>query len=201
MPLLLLDLTGVLFDYDGPARMAAVAAATGRTVDDVRGRLFADGFFARCVRGEITEAQQRRHFRDALGWDAPDAEVDRVWSTGWTPRQATLDLLGELSAEVDRAVLTNNDPIMRAALGTQFPQLTAVVTTMLSAEQVGAPKPRREAFAGTLTLLGAAARDTHFIDDTRANVEAAIGVGIRARRFVDTEQLRADLADWGLLDG
>lgn len=201
MPLLLLDLTGVLFDYDGPARTAAVAEATGRSYDEVRERVFRSGFFARCIRGEITEAQEREYFRVELGWDAPDDEVDRIWATGWTPRRPTLDILGGLSAGVDRALLTNNDPIMRVALGTRFPELSAVVTTMLSAEHVGAAKPERVAFTGALSLLGAAAADTHFVDDTAANVEAAVGLGIRARRYVGDDQLRADLADWGLLAG
>lgn len=199
VPLLLLDLTGVLFDYDGTSRTAAVAQATGRSYDEVRERLFRSGFFARCIRGEVSEAQERDFFRETLGWSASDAEVNRVWATGWTPRKDTLDVLLELAPAVDRALLTNNDPIMRAALGTEFPELTAVVTTMLSAEHVGAAKPERAAFTGALSLLGASARDTHFVDDTAANVEAAIGVGIRAKRFIDTEQLRADLDDWGLL--
>lgn len=201
MPLLLIDLTGVLFDYDGQARTNAVAQATGRSYDEVRERLFRSGFFARCIRGQVTEAQEREFFRSTLGWQASDAEVNRVWSTGWTPRQDTLDVLSELSTGVDRVLLTNNDPIMRVALGTEFPQLVAVVPTMLSAEHVGAAKPERAAFTGALSLLGADARDAHFVDDTEANVEAAIGVGIRARRFIDADQLRADLADWGLLAG
>lgn len=201
VPLLLLDLTGVLFDYDGQARTAAVAEATGRSYDEVRDVVFRSGFFARCIRGEVTEAQQRDYFRDALGWHATNDDVERIWSTGWTPREATLDVLADVPDSVGRALLTNNDPVMRVALSTQFPALTKVVTTMLSAEHVGAAKPARTAFTKAMELLGANPRDTYFIDDSQANVDAAIGVGIRAARFIDTDQLRVDLSAWGLLGG
>jgi putative hydrolase of the HAD superfamily len=199
VPLLLLDLTGVLFDYHPRARTEALAAATGVPYDEVRARLFTNGFFAQCIRGEVTEAQERDYFRAQLDWHAPDEEVNRIWATGWTPRMDTLALLGAVPRTVERALLTNNDPVMRVALGTEFPALTDVVTTMLSAENLGAAKPERAAFTRALELLGAQPEDAHFVDDTAANVEAAIGVGIRARQFVHNEQLRADLLDWGLL--
>jgi HAD superfamily hydrolase (TIGR01509 family) len=197
--LLLLDLTGVLFDYDARARTAALSAATGIPTETVRDLIFRSGFFARCVRGEVTEAQERLFFRTTLDWDAPDEEVDQVWATGWTSRPDTLAVLEQVPRTVERALLTNNDPVMRHALGTLYPELTAHVTTMLSSEQLGAAKPAPAAFTRALELLGASADDTHFIDDTLENVQGARGVGIRSAQFRDPAQMRADLQRWGLI--
>jgi HAD superfamily hydrolase (TIGR01509 family) len=198
--ILLLDLTGVLFDYDARARTAALCAATGIPTETVRDLIFRSGFFASCVRGEVSEADERAFFRAALEWDAADDEVDRVWATGWTSRPDTLAVLEQVPRTVERALLTNNDPVMRHALGTLYPELTAHVTTMLSSEQLGAAKPAPAAFTRALELLGASAHEAHFIDDTLENVEAAQGVGIRSAKFRDPAQMHADLRRWGLID-
>ena len=200
MRVLLLDLTGVLFDYDARARTTALSEATGLDGETVRDLIFRSGFFAACVRGEITEAQQRAHFRQALNWEAPDHEVDSVWATGWTSRADILDVIAEVPGTVERALVTNNDPVMTRALGTIYPELTAVITTLLSSEQLGAAKPAPAAFTRALELVGAQPHEAHFIDDTWANVEAARGVGINAAQFLSASQLRDDLARWGLLD-
>lgn len=199
MTILLLDLTGVLFDYDSRARTAALAEATGVSGDHVRELIFRSGFFARCVAGDIDEAQQRAALRELLRWDVDDETMEQVWSTGWTPRQDTLDVLGELPAAIDRALLTNNDAVMRQALLTRYPQLSALAAPILCAAQLGAAKPRPQAFTSALSILGVGPDDARFVDDTMANVEAARRVGIRSAQFLDPQQLRRDLQGWGLL--
>jgi HAD superfamily hydrolase (TIGR01509 family) len=197
--LLLLDLTGVLFDYDARARTAALSQATGIPTESVRDLIFRSGFFASCVRGEVSEGDERAFFRTALSWDAPDDEVDRVWATGWTSRPDTLAVLADVPRSVERALLTNNDPVMRHALGALYPELTEHVTVMLSSEQLGAAKPAPAAFTRALELLDASATEAHFIDDTLENVEGARSVGIQSAQFRDPAQLRADLQRWGLI--
>ena len=200
MTILLLDLTGVLFDYDSSARTAALADATGVPGDQVRELIYRSGFFGRCVAGEVGEAQQRAFFRETLRWDVDDDTMDKVWSTGWTPRQDTLDVVRELPRTVDRALVTNNDAVMRHALLTRYPEVSDVIATILCAAQLGAAKPSARAFTSALAILRVNAEDARFVDDTAANVEAARRVGIRSAQFVDPEGLRGDLRAWGLID-
>lgn len=194
--ILLLDLTGVLYDYSHRARVAALAQASGRSPAQVEDIVFASGFFRRCVRGQMDEPAMREYLGQELGLHG-DA-LDRAWPGGWTPRTAAMQLLRRLHPDVERALVTNNDALMTALLRTAEP-IGALVPRMLCSGDLGVGKPDPGAFSAALRILGVRAEDARFVDDTRANVAAAASLGIQSAHTPDTAAFEAALRGWGLL--
>jgi len=60
-------------------------------------------------------------------------------------------------------------------------------------------KPDPAIYALALDRFGLAPQEAFFIDDNRANVEAAAAMGIHAHHFTEAESLRTALARYGLL--
>lgn len=196
MPILLLDLTGVLYDYSHRARVEALSAASGREPAQIEETVFGSGFFRRCVRGQIDEVGMLAYLGAELGVRG-DA-LDAAWAGGWTPRPAAMDVLRRLRPDVDRALVTNNDPLMTRILRTGDP-IGELVPRMLCSGDLGASKPDPGAFAAALRLLGVRAAQARFVDDTRANAEAARSLGIDAAHTPDVRAFEQALVDWDLL--
>lgn len=196
MPILLLDLTGVLYDYSHRARVEALCGSSGKTADRVEEVVFRSGFFGQCVRGRIDEAGMVAHLGAELGLHGDVLDV--AWAGGWTPRPGAMDVLRRLRPDVDRALVTNNDPLMTRILRTADP-IGQLVPRMLCSGDLGASKPDPGAFAAALRLLGVRAAAARFVDDTAANAEAARTLGIDAAHTPDLEAFEQALVDWDLL--
>lgn len=196
MPILLLDLTGVLYDYSHRARIDALCTASGQAPAQVEEIVFGSGFFRRSIRGQVDEAGMVAYLSTQLG--VAGEALDEAWSGGWTPRPAAMDVLRRVRPEVDRALVTNNDPLMTRILRTADP-IGTLVPRMLCSGDLGASKPDPGAFAAALRLLGVRAAQARFVDDTRANADAARTLGIDAAHTPDLEAFEQALADWGLL--
>ena len=196
MPILLLDLTGVLYDYSHRARVDALCAASGQDPAHIEEVVFGSGFFRSCVRGRIDEAGMLAYLGAELGLIG--AALDDAWAGGWTPRPAAMDVLRRLRPDVDRALVTNNDPLMTRILRTADP-IGELIPRMLCSGDLGASKPDPGAFAAALRLLGVRAAHARFVDDTRANADAARTLGIDSAHTPDLEALEQALVDWDLL--
>ena len=64
--------------------------------------------------------------------------------------------------------------------------------------ELGVAKPDASIYRFTLERLGSNAEETLFIDDKRANVEAARALGMQAVEFATRERLREQLVEMGL---
>lgn len=196
MPILLLDLTGVLYDYSHRARIDALCTASSRPREQVEEIVFGSGFFRRCIQGRIDEAGMVDYLGAQLGLRGE--ALDGAWSSGWTPRPGAMALLRRLRPEVDRALVTNNDALMTRILRTADP-IGELVPRMLCSGDLGASKPDPGAFAAALRLLGVRAAQARFVDDTTANADAARTLGIDSAHTPDLAALEQALADWDLL--
>jgi 2-haloacid dehalogenase len=82
----------------------------------------------------------------------------------------------------------------------RFPFLEWFDGLVVSGEE-GVIKPDRRIFELLLDRFGLVAGSTLFVDDSRANVDAARAVGMDAVQFRGAGRLRRNLAARGLLDG
>lgn len=103
-------------------------------------------------------------------------KVGEKYSTG---------LLSNAPGEYLRGILVDND-------------LERLFETIVISSEIGMVKPDRNIFEYILDKMDAVAQETIFIDDSPLNVEGAKAVGINAIRFESPEQLRKDLATFGV---
>jgi 2-haloacid dehalogenase len=134
--------------------------------------------------------------------------AERIWA--WTQRteemvsgpiEETVEILRELrAAGVPCYALTNMETWTYPGRRERYPFLTWFDGTVVSGFE-GIAKPDPRIFELLLDRFGLTAARTLLIDDSRANVEAARGVGMQAIEFESPAALRHSLEDAGLLDG
>lgn len=196
---LLLDLDGVLADYDRDVRIDTLAQLTGSSSAAVRAAIYESGIEEAGDAGEL-DAQA---YLDALG----HALGTPVTADNWTMarRAATrvrtdmLALIASLADRIEPGLLTNNGWLMAQQLPAIAPALFPLFAgRAFCAAQFGAAKPAAAAYRGCLAALGAPASETLFVDDSLTNVEGARAAGLHAHHFVDLERFRQELAARGL---
>jgi 2-haloacid dehalogenase len=133
--------------------------------------------------------------------------AEQIWA--WTQRseemvggpiEASVEILRALQAAgVPCYALTNMEAWTYPARRERYPFLRCFDGTLVSGFE-GVAKPDPRVFELLLDRFGLDRSRTLFIDDSRANVQAARRVGLQAVRFESPEQLRSVLQDAGLLE-
>jgi HAD superfamily hydrolase (TIGR01509 family) len=198
---LLMDLAGVVCHFDRQVRLDALAEAAGVSSARAQAAIYEDGLSERFDRGEYTAAEICDALREALGLQAADDEIARLWATAFTPDDAVLDLIDRVRPEVTRSLLTNNDALLRDFMPTVLPTVHARFGLPLFSSLTRALKPSPAAYTQALTLLGATPGESFFVDDSEANVRGAREVGLTAVQFTTAEQLERDWRAAGLVSG
>jgi 2-haloacid dehalogenase len=149
-----------------------------------------------------------RSFDDGIAELLPrhpeEAHLIRAWKDRWEemlagPIHGTVAILEELhAAGVALHALTNwsaeTFPIGRR----HYPFLDRFRTILVSGqERIVKPDPR--IFHLLIERTGVVPQRTVFIDDSQKNADAAAGLGFKAIRFTDPENLRARLSELGAL--
>jgi putative hydrolase of the HAD superfamily len=196
---LLLDLAGVLCRFDSTARLGRLAAASRLETAEVDERLYGSGIVDRCDRGELDAAGIRDVLREQLGLDCDDVELAQLWASAFTPDDQVLAVIDSVAPGVTRALLTNNDALLRDTLPLVLPAVHARIAIPLFSATTRATKPSPSAYATALAVLGATPADVLFVDDSEANVDGARRMGITTVHFTSAQALRSELARAGLL--
>jgi putative hydrolase of the HAD superfamily len=184
------DDSGVPFEDLGKA-MAKVAASSGEHP------LF------ELEKGRITEAEFLGAIEAELGGGVRLGSLRETYFAHLRPNEPMIGYMRELRERGLRmAILTNNvrewEPHWRAKL----PDIDEIFEVVVDSAFVGMRKPDPAIYELTLERLGDGLRaeECVFVDDNDVNVEAAAKLGMRAVRFRDSEQARAEL-DAILADG
>jgi putative hydrolase of the HAD superfamily len=196
---LLLDLAGVLCRFDSVARIERLAAVSGLEAPEVDQRLYGCGIVDQCDRGELDAASIRGVLREQLGLECDDLELARLWASAFTPDDEVLAVIDAVAPGVTRALLTNNDALLRDALPLVLPAVHARIAVPLFSATTRVTKPSPAAYAAALAVLGAAPADVLFVDDSESNIEGARRMGIPTVHFSSVASLHSELARAGLL--
>jgi putative hydrolase of the HAD superfamily len=76
-------------------------------------------------------------------------------------------------------------------------KLHEIFRAFLSSCYLGQVKPDEELYLNAMGIAGCVAEDAVFVDDRAVNVETALKLGLKAIKFNDLDQLRADLGKLG----
>ncbi len=192
--LVLFDLGGVACRFRPARRLAALAAATGLAEGEIRARVWDSGLDAEMDRGRYGLADACRAVADALGRAlAPDALL-QAWARAFEPDPEVLALVGAARRARRVALLTDNGPILLAAVPRHLPALASGFDSLLFSCELGAVKPLPECFAAALRRADVRPEEALLIDDAPANVAGARAYGLRASLFSGVAPLGRELA-------
>jgi putative hydrolase of the HAD superfamily len=200
-------LTWVVFDYGGvictpqpDADVAALAAAVGVPVPELRGPYWA--YRLSYDRAELDGRTYWHKVAAALGLSFPApqvAELIRLDIASWLHlREGTVALLEDLAAAGHRLALLSNAPADFAGVMVEQP-VSRFFEHLAFSCFLGSVKPEPECYRAVLAMLGARPADVVFIDDRPENVAGAAAVGIHGVHFTTPEAVRTALAGHGVL--
>lgn len=147
--------------------------------------------------GRISDSQFTEQMSDALepilGHRPEFREFGLTFFEALHPNVAMIDLIREVRRNGYRsALLTNNvkewEPLWRSML-----PVDELFETVVDSGFVGCRKPDPRIYEITLSRIGLPPEACVFIDDMEINCEAAQDLGMKAIRFRETAQVKAEL--------
>jgi putative hydrolase of the HAD superfamily len=183
-PVLLVDLGGVLFEFDHPHRLNVLGDCLDLPPAHVDALLWKSGFSADCDAGRYPDAGAVRiEIRHITGYDGSGEDLDSAWCSAFRPDPAVLDLLAERQTPIALGIFTNNGPLEEEALVRLHPQAFEPFECRFFCHRLSANKPDEAVFRQVSDLLGESAGEIRFIDDSADNVDAARRCGWTAVEY------------------
>ncbi|AWH26471.1 HAD-IA family hydrolase [Stenotrophomonas sp. YAU14D1_LEIMI4_1] len=197
--LLLLDVDGVLLQYQRAQRVLYLAQALQRSTAQVQAALFDSGLETAYDAGQVSTEDYLAQLGHAL-----DVSVDvPTWiaarRAACRPQAAVVQRLLALDDGLPLAVLTNNGPLMAQVLPELLPELHArLQPRVLCSGMLGGRKPDPAVFKRALQRLDADPGHTLFVDDLFVNVRGARAAGLHAETVRDGRGLGKVLKRYGV---
>lgn len=196
------DLGGVILRTDDPAPRQLLAERLGYTYAELDSIVFNNPISQKAERGLATPEQVWGEIGQKL--QIPDHEVAyflREFFAGDTVDKTLIQFIGQIHAQHQTALLSNTwrkdlDRYIKEDL--HFPDIFDLV---ISSAKIGIAKPDARIFQLTLQTLGVRPDEAIFVDDNRANIEAAAQLGMQAIRFLNRDQCLRDLLAYLQLPG
>ncbi len=187
--ILILDLSGVLLEFDPGARLAALSQASGLTPADIQARVFESGLSPGWDRGaRDSAAGVRADLRSAIGFAGSDQALDDAWSLAFRPMPEAVALLPQ-TPDPTLVAFSNNGPLEEEILTARHPEAFRGFGARWMTHRLGATKPDPRAYRELELRLGVEPGEITFLDDSPANVEAAAAAGWQAELCRSTQDL------------
>ena len=196
--LLLLDVNGVLYEYDPELRIAALARRLGVDDDAVRDALFTSGLEDRSDAGEIGPDTYLAEAGRALGVEVGRAPWADALIAAVRPKADVLAVLRSVAGQVRLATLSNNGLLVRDLFDRIYPAVAELGAEGHVAAEFGESKPDRDVYLDACAALGVDPARTAFVDDKAANADGAASAGLRSHHFTGADRLVDFLRDLGL---
>lgn len=192
---LLVDLGGVLFEFDHAHRLEELGRCLGLTPDRVDQLLWASGFSADCDAGRYPDAAAvRAGVREITGYTGTDADLDVAWCSAFRPDQQVFGLLTEHRGRLRYGVFTNNGPLEEEVLTRLYVETFAIFADRFFCHRLTANKPDLAVYRQVTGLLGVPPGSIRFVDDGADNVDAATRCGWAAAEYHQLSDLAALLS-------
>ena len=192
---LLVDLDGVVRTWD-PRITAQAETRHGLPTGSIAATAFAVDLLLRVVTGRITDDSWRdevtARLESAHGPTARAAVLDWSEPVGEVDRQV-LGIVREVRRRMPVVLVTNATSRLSRDLSAL--SLDAEFDAVVNSSEVGVAKPAAGIFLRACELVGAAPDGSLFVDDSAANVDAAVALGFSGHVFESVDGLRAFLAN------
>ena len=197
---LVMDLGGVTCRWLPDRRLTALSELCGLPAETIDQLVFVSGFDDAGERGRFSRDEFVGELLSLLGLiSTPDlADAARgAWAVAFEPDARVLKLVRAASCRA--ALFTNNGPLLEAALIEDLTEVGNAFSQFLFSWRLGTTKPDPAAFERATERLDVDPGAIFFVDDSQANVDAAVAAGWRAHRYTNSLNLQAALTDVGLL--
>ncbi len=193
---ILFDLGGVVCRFQPQRRLAALAAASDLSPDEVRARIWDSGFDAECDRGRFTARGIHERVMELIGLRMSYDDFRAAWALAFEPDPDVLAVVDALRPRVRTALLTDNGPVLLDAMPLIFPDIARRFNPLLFSCALGALKPSRALFDAALARLREPKEAVLLVDDSPRVVEGARSYGLAAVRFTGAAALAGGLAPY-----
>ena len=122
------------------------------------------------------------------------AEFVPIWTDIFTENLEVSQIILSLKREYRLGLLSNTDPLHFPYILSKFPIVRLFERWILSYE-VGFKKPAIEIFRKAIEWASVEPEKIIFIDDSDANIKAAVSVGIQGVHFISSDQLKEELKE------
>ncbi|MDE2605227.1 MAG: HAD family phosphatase [Burkholderiales bacterium] len=198
----LFDLGGVLLEIDFGRALAAWQRHSRLAPPQLRERFAFDEPFRRHETGHLDDDAYFAHLRDRLALDCELAQVRAGFDAILVGEIGeTVQLLEAVRGQVPCYAISNTNPSHLAQIGRAFPGFLPRFRQVFASHRIGHRKPQPEAFTHVLDAIEVPAHEALLFDDLPANVEAARALGLQAVLVRAPGDVRAALAQRGLLQG
>ncbi|WP_421119080.1 HAD-IA family hydrolase [Aquihabitans daechungensis] len=197
---LVMDLGGVTCRWLPDRRLTALSELCGLPAETIDQLVFGSGFDDAGERGRFSPDEFVAELLSLLGLSPnPDrADAARAaWATAFEPDARVLKLIR--SARCRAALFTNNGPLLEAGLVDDLTDVGQAFDQLLFSWRLGTTKPDPQAFERATERLETDPGAVFFVDDSQANVDAAVAAGWQAHRYTNSLNLQAALSDVGLV--
>jgi FMN phosphatase YigB (HAD superfamily) len=187
---LLVDLGGVLFDFDDDYRVDRLGELFCRPAQQVKEALWDSGFSADADAGRYpTAATVRAEVRTIMGYSGSDEDLDIAWCSAFRPAEDVIALVDQ--TDMPRGVFTNNGPLEEEVLTRLYPEVFALFDHLLFCHRMSANKPDPAVNDEVSAELAVPRTKIRFADDGEDNVDAARRAGWMAVVYRTFEDLAA----------
>ena len=116
-----------------------------------------------------------------------------IWNDIFTENEDVSDIVRSLKGKVRLGLVSNTNALHFDYIASRFPVVHSFDRWFLSHE-VGFKKPAPEIYRKAIEWASGEPEKILFIDDSIANVEAAVSLGMQGLQFVSARQLREELS-------
>ncbi len=160
--------------------------------------LFAQEYFRKYIRGQMTPQEFFSHFKQYLNAPLDFEQFKKEWCRVFKPMPGIEELVRTLSQSYRLGLLSDIGPLHWAHLKEMLGVIKFFPRPLLSFE-TGCIKPQPECFRMAAQSVDCPPKKCLFIDDREINVQGAKAFGMQAVQFTNTENLRRELQSLGVL--
>lgn len=196
MQLLVFDMGHVFIDFEWETVCNGFCTRSGMTMEQLQ-QVMREVAKLGYESGHIDTAGFLRELNRHLSIELTREEFTEIWTQSFRENADMADLLQKLRKQRPLYLLSNTNEVHYEWLQAHY-DVARHFDELILSYKVGCSKPDPQIYSEVLRRSGKDAGDCLFIDDLRANVDAAARLGMHTILFQGIEHLKQQLAAHGL---
>jgi glucose-1-phosphatase len=192
---IIFDWGGVLLNINPLLSLEEFETICGISKEDLINKFLSARVFEKFDTGYLKPEQFRDEICQILGLKVKDAEIDRIWNKLLLDFPShRIELLRQLRKNYTIYLLSNTNAIHYEFYTEEFYRtygfpMTDLFDRLFLSYEIGIHKPDEGVYTYVLQAANIKASETIFFDDSKANIEAAIQLGIKGIQITEDNEI------------